>query len=64
MIRIPSIHGQETALIFQFCAESFESDLNIYCMYSSVMNAAIRLLSLVRENKINCLKGEGAFLKR
>ena len=24
------IHGQETALTFQFCTESFESALNIY----------------------------------
>ena len=30
MIRIPPIHGQERALIFHFCVESFESDLNIY----------------------------------
>ena len=25
-----AIHGQETALSFQFCTESFESALNIY----------------------------------
>ena len=30
MIRIPPIHGQETAFLFQFCTETFESDFNIY----------------------------------
>ena len=34
--------------------QSFESDLIF--MYSSVMNAVIKLL--LRENEINCLKGE------
>ena len=38
----PPIHDQETASIFQFCAESFESDLIF--MYSSVINAVIKLL--------------------
>ena len=36
------IHGQETALIFQFCTESSESALIF--MYSSVTNAVIKLL--------------------
>ena len=30
MTRIPPIHCQETALIFRFYTESFESDFNIY----------------------------------
>ena len=41
-VKNPPIHGQETASIFQFCEESFESDLLF--MYSSVMNAVIKLL--------------------
>ena len=27
------IYGQETVLIFRFCAESFESDLTYLCIY-------------------------------
>ena len=37
----------------RFCAESFKSDSD---MYSSVMNAVIKLL-LSQGNKINCLGG-------
>ena len=43
------IHGQETALTFQFCTESFESALNIYVFIC--MNAVIEL-SLSQQMKL------------
>ena len=46
------IHGQETALIFQFCRESFESALNMYvficnecCNQIITQSAEIKLIA-------------------
>ena len=43
------IHGQETALTFQFYAESFESALNIYVF---ICNDAVIELSLSQQMKL------------
>ena len=57
MIRIPPIHGQETASIFRFCAEGFESDLNIYvficneCYIQIIMQSGQIKLTASRERE-------------